>query len=62
MWTWRGIESASWPLRTRPLTISFLVVVVWVDQQILKERGGEAAAVHGISDKETALGLGFVHA
>ncbi len=35
---------------------------VWVDPQILKERGGEAAAVHGISDEEIALGPGFAEA
>ena len=33
--------------------------VVCVDPQILKERGGEAAAVHGITDEEIALGPCF---
>jgi DNA polymerase III epsilon subunit-like protein len=33
--------------------------VVSVDPQILKERGGEAAAVHGITDEEISLGPCF---
>ncbi len=33
--------------------------VVCVDPQILKERGGEAAAVHGITDEEISLGPCF---
>ena len=33
--------------------------VVCVDPKILKERGGEAAAVHGITDEEIALGPCF---
>ena len=36
--------------------------IVWVDPQILKERGGEAASVHGISDQEIALAPKFVDA
>ena len=36
--------------------------IVWVDPNILKERGGEAAAVHGISDREIALAPKFVEA
>ena len=36
--------------------------IVWVDPKILKERGGEAATVHGISDQEIALAPGFVEA
>ena len=32
---------------------------VRVDPQILQERGGEAAVVHGISDEEIALGPSF---
>ena len=35
---------------------------VRVDPQILKERGTEAAAVHGISDEELELGPNFVEA
>jgi DNA polymerase III epsilon subunit-like protein len=31
-----------------------------VDPQILQERGGETATVHGISDEEIALGPSFV--
>ena len=33
--------------------------IVSVDPEILKERGGEAAAVHGITDEEIALGPCF---
>ncbi len=33
--------------------------VVSVDPQILKERGGEAATVHGITDEEISLGPCF---
>ncbi len=33
--------------------------MVCVDPKILKERGGEAAAVHGITDEEIALGPCF---
>ena len=36
--------------------------IVWVDPMILKERGGEAAAIHGISDQEIALAPKFVEA
>ena len=36
--------------------------IVRVDPQILKERGGEAAAVHGITDEEIALGTSFLEA
>ena len=36
--------------------------IVWVDPMILKERGGEAAAVHCISDQEIALAPKFVEA
>ena len=36
--------------------------VVQVDPEILRERGGEAAAVHGISDDEIAKGPCFVEA
>jgi hypothetical protein len=35
---------------------------VRVDPQILKERGAEAATVHGISDEEIALGPSFLEA
>ena len=35
---------------------------IWVDPQILKERGAEAAEVHGISDAEITQGPDFVEA
>jgi len=56
----RIVEIAATHAPTDPrLEGSSYSTVVSVDPKILKERGGEAAAVHGITDEEIALGPCF---
>ena len=59
----RIVELAATHAPTDPrLAGSSYSTVVRVDPQILKERGGDAAAVHGITEEEIALGPCFLEA